>query len=55
MFRQKLYPSVFIYFCNLMRTVENIFLIVHKMVPHYKIISACNTWHTSAVSDVTKQ
>jgi hypothetical protein len=38
-----------------MRTVQKIFLILHKVVLHYKIIPACNTWNTSAVSGVLKQ
>jgi hypothetical protein len=46
MFRQKV-----IFF---MHTVQKSFPLLHKVVLHYKIISSCNIWHTSAVSGVLK-
>jgi hypothetical protein len=38
-----------------MRTVQKIFPLLHKVVLHYKIVPACNTWHNPAVSGVIKQ
>jgi hypothetical protein len=49
MFRQKSYILIF------MGAVQKLLLLLHKVVLHYKIIPACNTWHTSTVSDVIKQ
>jgi hypothetical protein len=57
-FKQENYAFFFLFFffCfyNLIRTVQKSVPFLHKVVLHYKIIAACNTWHSSAVSGVIK-
>jgi hypothetical protein len=52
-FKQKRYALLFCFY-NSIHTVQKSVPLLHKVVLHYKIIAAFNTWHSSAVSGVIK-